>query len=859
MNVLGKLSLKQLLLNKKRTLVTVIGVILSVAMITAVTTFAASAQDMLVRDIIATTGNWHAQFKNVDAEKIPVFTESADISQTLFARALGYAQLVGSINKVKPYLFILELDEASMVNSGLELLDGRLPENPGEVAVAAHILYNGGVSIEIGETLELPVGQRWAENFTLGQHNPFREESEELQPEFSRSFVVVGLVARPDFEPHTAPGYTVVTRLERAPLQGKVDLKVQFKKLDSSLFTLSQRLAAQAECPDYEEDDQGRIYAVSYNNDLLAFSGVTANKVYSNIFTNFILITVAIIMVGSVSLIYNAFAISVSERSRQLGMLASVGATARQKRNTVLFESLFIGALGIPLGILAGVGGMGVTFYFVSPILSRLLQTSTRLRLVVSPWAVAAAVFFSTVTILISAWIPARRAARITPITAIRQVEDVKLTRRRVRTSRLTKLLFGFEASLALKNLKRNRTRFRATVVSLTVSLVLFLSVSAFASLGALGTNMYIQDINFDLAFAKYNMTAAEKEFLERVAVLDLVEQHTLEQNIHGLVQVPLELAGDYYPQEQGAAEADCEYQVQICSLDEASFVAYARAVGVAPEEFSGEPGAIALNLFRNQKEGVFTEGEVIKAGVGSVLEIKLSVDDVVSTLPLVIRGKTGDIPMGSTVWHDPRSLVLYVPESVFTDILTELPVGKVEYSGTLYMKTAKPDLLEERIRSIQADGRDWHLVNVGRYAQQEKQLKQLLTVFITGFILLITSISIANIVNTITTSIALRRREFAMLKSVGMTPAGFNRLVRYESIFYGIKSLSFGIPIGIAINYLLYLQVSPAIEFKFTLPWGSYLLAVVSVLAVVFITMLYASQRIKKQNIIDSLKTEIM
>ena len=870
MNVVNKLTLRHLLVNKKRTLVTIIGVILSVSMITAVTTFVASAQDMLIQDAIHDRGNWHAKFKDIDGAKADVFLESEAVAQALFARNLGYAELRGSTNEYKPYLFIQEFDEASMSDLALELVDGRLPKQANEVVVSEHIHYNGGVEIKVGDRLDLAIGQRYSDGYPLGQDDPFSKagadgDGETLQPEFTREFTVVGIVARPWFEPHSAPGYTVITCFDRnSATAGPLDVRVRFKKVNRSVYELGQELAAQAECPDYIEDESGVYYLVRYNDTLLALYGVTGSEVFSNILTTFALVAVAIIMIGSVSLIYNAFAISISERSRQLGMLASVGATSKQKRRSVFFEGVIIGLAGIPLGLLAGTVGMGVTFYFVGPILANLVQSSAQLRLVVSPLAIVIAVLFSVLTIFISAWIPARRAAKIAPIAAIRQSRDVKLTRRAVRTSWLTRLLFGFEANLALKNLKRNRTRFRATGVSLTVSIILFLTVSAYAAYATVGSNMYTQGINYDVEIAKLGMSKEERSFFTQIIDLKQVEEYVFEQSCYGYTRVSAEMASDFLINHWGETKEEYEFYIMFKSLDEKAFADLARAAGVSMDAFaSGKPAAIALNQFRMPWQDGFVESEVIKAPAGTELTVDLSTfGENDQEIPLIqeitLAGVTTEAPMGSTVWKGPQSLTLFVPETVFDNLLAGFPEEEQRYTGTLYINTSEPGLLEEKVRAMHHEG-NLHIYNQAKAAQEEWQFKLLLTVFITGFIVLITGICIANIINTISTSIALRRREFAMLKSVGMTPKGFNRMIRYESVFYGIKALSFGLPISLGINYLLYRAMSDGFQFSFTLPWVSYIVAMVSVFAIVFVTMLYSSSKIKKENIIDSLKNENM
>lgn len=860
MNVVNRLTLRHLKLNRRRTLVTIIGVILSVSMITAVTTFVASAQDLLIRDYIHSHGNWHAKFADINGEKATVFLDSDQVGEAMFANNLGYALLDGCANEYKPYLFVQEFDQNAMENMALELLEGRMPQAPDELAISDHIRYNGGVQIDVGDELTLAIGQRYLGNERLSQGNPFAGGDEEaFRPEFSREYTVVGIIARPNLESRSAPGYTVISFFDRDRLgsPGRMDVWITFAKLDRSTIDPGQKLAAAAEVPNnWPDESGGTYYFVRYNHTLMALQGVIGNPMLASVFSVFSLVAIAIIMIGSVSLIYNAFAISISERLRQLGMMASVGATGGQLRNSVFFEGLVIGLVGIPLGILAGTAGMGVTFRFVSPLLDSLFDTAVSLRLVVSYLAILAAILFSALTILVSLWIPARRAARIAPIEAIRQTRDVKLTRRGVKTSRLTNFLFGFGAELALKNLKRNRRRYRATVVSLAVSIVLFLTAAAYATYAEVGSSMFSQDYNFDI---KVISQLTKTEFNSRVVALEQVDEYVYEQILyHGSMQVDSTLASEYVV-EMNPEEGKYDYWVKIKSLDDASFAAYAREVGMRPENFySGQMQAIALNLSRFGAGNVFVETEVLRAKAGDILPIELASDNVAE---ITLAALTDVAPMGSTVRNDANTLLLFVTEDIFAQLIADIPPEDLtNYTEAgLCIKSSEPELLEEIIREIHGEMYEDRLFvqNFSAAAEEEKRLKTLLTIFIGGFIVLISAICIANIFNTISTSIGIRRREFAMLKSVGMTPAGFNSMIRYESLFYGINALCFGLPISLAINYYLYTVMSDSFFFAFTLPWGSYGVAIAAVFTIVFVTMLYASARIKKENIIDSLRDE--
>ena len=476
MNIINKLTLRHLKLNKQRTIVTIIGVVLAVAMLTAVPVFVASFLDMMQRSVIADTGNWHVLYSDVPRQNIDIVVNDENTASAALSQDMGYARLDGSRNEDKPYLFLKSFDEQGFANYNLKLLEGRFPQKSSEIVISSSIAENGGVVYRIGDTIKLEIGQRHLEqggnDLLLGQDHSYVEQSadttgERFIPEYTREYTVTGIISPPSFEQYWAPGYTVIPFLDKNELAAgaTVNISTAWQNVNKEANIHANELA---------EDREISSDKVSYNRALLRYYGIIGDNLLSTLYS-LAAFMIVLIIIGSVALIYNSFAISISERSRHLGMLASVGATTRQKRNSVFFEGLVVGIIGIPLGVFFGTLGMGITFKLVQPLLTDVFKAD--LGLVVSSDAIISAVLLSMLTILISAYIPARRASRISPIDAIRQTQDVKLTGRTVKTSRLTRLIFGFEAELGLKNLKRHRRRYKVTIFSLVISIVLFLSV----------------------------------------------------------------------------------------------------------------------------------------------------------------------------------------------------------------------------------------------------------------------------------------------------------------------------------------------------------------------------------------------
>lgn len=867
MNILNTLTLRHLRLNRKRSLTTIIGVIIATAMITAVPTLVLSFTEMMRHSAMAETGNWHVVYQNVPVQAVPDVRNDENTSTLILNQDIGYAFLEGSKNEHKPYLFITAYQTAGFGTYNLKLIEGRFPENSSEAVISAHIADNGGVRYRIGDVLRLQVGDRFLlENDTprlLEQDSSFyppQEDSrgETLELKTAREYTITGIIQRPELEPYWAPGYTIVTHLDEMDLAptDAVNLVVTWKTINKQANEHANRLAAGLGIRD--ED-------VRYNNNLLRYYSIIGEEILQTLYILAFIVTV-LIMVGSVALIYNSFAISLVERSRQFGMLASVGATRQQKRGSVFFEGLVIGALGIPAGVLFGTLGMGLTFHFVQPLIDGFINTGAQLKLVISPLTVLVSVIVSVVTILISSYIPARRAARIAPIDAIRQTQDIRLTARSIRTSSLTRRIFGFEAELGLKNLKRNNRRYKVTVFSLVISIVLFLSVSSLALLSRNSASAITSQVPYDLSvFVDSYATAQEKvDFYTAVAGLEYVDRFMIERTLNAMAVIAPEMISEEVKALQ-TPETGVGYRTyfNILAIDDAALARYAQENGIDPNNLRDpdNPRGILINVEMPNPDDPSRQVKHFNFQAGDPLDMtSISGDETRdSHFTIEIAALAEKTPLGYVDSLNPISASMIVSEQVFAGLLAGLPENYESTDVRMYIFSSNPDGLIEK---IEGHKKQTSIGSVRFYnpAESQKAFRQMETfvfVFFYGFVVLITAICVANIINTIVTGIALRRREFAMLRSVGMTPRGFVRMVNFESIFYGIKALLYGLPISFGVMLLLYLVMKDAFNIPFAIPWGSVLVAVAAVFAMVGLTMLYASSRIRSENIIDALKEE--
>lgn len=865
MNIFNKAALLSMKRNRARTLVTVIGVALSAAMITAVATFGTSLLHYLLNSSIAKYGGWHAAFLDVDSAFAGERSLDRQAAKTAVFENIGYAVLDGGESPEKPYLFIAGFSEQAFDTLPVTIISGRQPENSGEVLVPSHVAAKSGVRFRVGDILSLNVGNRTDGKRNLNQHDPYlcgdgsKTAGEVLVPEMKKTYTVVGICERPGFEEHSAPGYTLITKVDAG--DGADSLSV--------FVTLKNPRRVQAYV-----DSTAENHAYILNENVLRFLGVSENKLFNTLLYTVGFILIAIIMTGSVFLIYNSFHISLNERTRQFGILSSVGATARQLRNSVLFEGLCIGAAGIPVGILAGIGSIGLVIPVVAGNFRSILNsnTSVPLTLWLSAPAIVLAAVVSLVTILISAYIPARKAANTPVMESIRQTNEIKTEAKDVKVSRLARRVYGLEGILALKNFRRNRKRYRSIVLSLVLSVVLFVSGNAFSATLKRLMEWYSVDLGYDLMFFTGNVNDEEMlPLYERLKSVPGVYDSSFQTVLRYSCAVWPGDFSDRYREYNGDTQDEeaVRLPVDIQFIDDGVYLSFIKELGLPAEEYTGNGGkliAVAKQRISGAEEGR-TVFDVFAAPA-----ITLQVFPETDSLTEREQGRSIRVTFADTYPVDPPPEKISASRqspSVFMVIAPgslkkgfELP----EIRGTTGMGflSENPSQSAGGMEALLQSGgmiSEYTLYNVYEITDQYRSLIFVIDVFTYVFVFMISLIAVANVFNTISTNIRLRRREFAMLRSVGMSDRAFNKMMNFECVFYGMRTLLIGLPIAGIVSWLIYKGIA-SIEridnFDYVFPWASMALSVLGVLMIVFVTMVYAVSKIKKENIIDALRDDL-
>lgn len=856
MNVFNKVALQGLKKNHTRTFVTIIGVMLSAALITAVSTFGISLLTYLKNGSIQKNGDWQIEFTDKDYAFIEEQADNHNVEKTASFENIGYALLNGGQNPDKPYLFISGFHKETFDTLPIQLISGRLPENSSEIIIPTHVATNGGVKLNAGDILDLSVGIRQADNRTLSQLDPY-SEGETLIPSAERVYTVVGTYRRPSFEKETFPGYTAITAADESEQTDSCSVFVTLKN-PFLLHSYTNRTATD--------------HAFTLNDDVLRFMGLSSDKLFTTLLFSIGAIVMIIIMTGSVFLIYNAFHISLNERTHQFGILMSVGATEKQLRNSVLFEGLIIGVAGTPIGIIAGLGSMGFVLRVVSKKFESILYDNVPLALTISIPVILAAAFISLITILISAYIPARKAARTPVMECIRQTNEVKLESKSVKTSRITSRIYGLEGTLALKNFKRNKRRYRSIILSLVLSVTLFVTVNAFVMDLKQASNATSESTTYDIALDTHEMTDDEMlPLYDKLKTVDGVYESSYQEILSYTCTAAKGDLSDAFKKIINLSPQDetVSLKMNLQLLDDSTYLKLVNKAGLPEDQYTGD-NARLLAVSKLTGSGGQSIEEIADVFHDSTINLTASplTDDAAAfpqnlNLTLINLITPDSVPNVTEKQAEKSSyhFVVLAPYSMKAKF--DVPGTHVSSKGLTFCSKT-PTLSAKKmdaILSAENTTAGYQLWNTSKILDDNNNMIFIANVFAYTFVVIISLIAVANVFNTISTNIKMRKRELAMLRSVGMSDQDFQKMMNFECIFYGMRALLYGIPVSILFSWLIYKGMAGggADEIKFVLPWGSMAISVVGVLLIVFITMLYSISKIKKENIIDSLRDEMI
>ena len=932
MNLMKTLTLKNLKLNRKRTIVTIVGIILATALLSALVTLVSSFQYSMIEYQKQKDGDFHVKFSNVKMSELSEFKNNRNIESTFETMGMGFAKLDGCKNEDKPYAYVMATDEAGFERGCFKLIEGRMAKNEDEIVIPRHLKTNGRIDIKVGDEITLDVGKRYDSNTegVISENCAYEHEAETLTDTVTKHYKVVGIMERPGYgmEDYSAAGYTFVTysdelaaidngtkseaseadttltvysRYTQKALRNKDAVTADIIGVDEKLFEKANNSSVEMsseESDRFLKEMENAKYDIYMNGYLINYECVfPIDGSFKALFTVAAVVALIIILT-SVYCIKNSFNISITEKIRQYGMLTSVGATRRQIKSSVKTEAAMLGVVGIPVGTMSGILASFILVKVVNALSAGWLNFALSFH--TSLPALILAVILSIATIYFSATGSARRAAKVTPLEAIRNTKEIKIKSAKLKTPAIIGRIWGIGGVISYKNIKRNNKKYRTTVTSIVICSVTFIVISYFMSMAfsVVGMSYASADYNIGINMSCKKDIDIEK-FSKLLSGIEGAEDYLVGAGYDFDVSKPeyTKEYGEYCRQLYDDSE-DVSQMFLITVLDDKSYDKYASDAGIK----NAAAGAILVNKCtfdvynENSSKYAKKEMELYKYKAGDTIECGYNVYDDASSDDNAVEGGTESSTEDNSGYVDEETINNGVRKTVdvtIAGVTDKVPIGYKGYSNTLLFMNQKG------FESLWGDGKNgneikpgyasysayvvaenadeyqdtfeketegnpeysqisFYVSNLDKQMRDEKSLFTLLGVFAYGLIVVIALIGITNIINTLSTGMELRSREFATLRSIGMTDKQFVGMVRLESVFISVKALVIGVPLGILISYLLCVMMNRMDDaIIYEPPYKAIILCIVVVIMLIYAIMKLSMTKLRHNNIIETIKNE--
>lgn len=885
MSITKKLALRHLKQNKTRSVLTVLGITISVVMLTVIFTCATSFAHYYGERAINTNGNWHFFVKTGYESAKKYLLSDSSLKDIGFEKDLSSEEQSYKIYSDKAnYLrtgTIYQGDAQYIKDTVTCKYDGALPKSDNEIMVEQSLIKNNGLELKIGDEIKIAVGSRLKGDFVILPIKGDYQFGERFEKEKDETFKVVGILH--NNEP-TERG---------AIIRGMSDLKsknlVAYGKIKK--VTPFSYIKINGIYDKFGFTKKKRAFNVGENtgflNSRLAFS-IDKNDLPQVLkLTAIGIVVFAVIFVSSFAMIYNSFALSVGEQIKYLGMLSSVGATRKQKKKTLYFEGAILGGIGIILGIALGLLTTFISQSAMNAKIASIMEgynNNIKYSTHISLWVLCLIVILAALTVFVSIISPVQKAARITAIDAIRKTDEIK-RKGKIRTPFIITKLFGFEGDIAFKNLRRNGRKSRTIIACICICAVLFLSCNYFCE-----TFKEASNLDYEIPYQlMYQYSAESKAQLEKAR--NYLKTNKRVKRFYSIWEAWYSiLRGDINPYDNSRlydmsfqnesifvdkykfiATQDITYTAHL--LDDEDFNALCKKNGIDYKKYyspdkDGSIKTIVINGIDRNDEPIFNNNLLGKTiGCYDIdsekTERENKLDENGNQVYFYYKtGCTSIYKFCDFIKYDKDNPICNLDSSGVAFYAPKCVYDKYSDDDSFYfdygIETDEPYKVEKELKDYLSENEaEGDVYNNYNWMMKEKSIISAVQFLSYAFILLITLITVFNIINTMTAQIAGRKKELAMLKSVGMTPKEFKKTLIFESMFYGLFGLLLGVPLSLVINRVVGYIISKDNPIPFSVNIWLYLIACVAVFVIIGLTMIYSLKLIKNNSIIDSLKDD--
>ncbi|MCY6355278.1 ABC transporter permease [Clostridium sp. ZS2-4] len=839
---------KYLKKNKKRTILTICGVILSVALITSIGLFMKCMQNTFLQDEIRQKGSFHVRMSKNDKNAYEKLKNNPKID------IIGLMQNYDTVKlRNSKGIEIKKYDKNALELLPYKVVKGRFPNTEEEIALEPWILNYIPNNPKIGENIKLKLGSGETKNFKI---------TGLIQSDMGNQFIgkSLGMIYSNKFDVSKSTIYVTISK--KAHISATVtELKSSFKNVDT-------------------------------NGMVLTYMGEGENKKVNNDLNTIAAIVIGIAVIATIAVIYNSFQISVIERIKQYGLLRAVGATPKQIRKIVLREATIISLIGVPLGILSGVFAI-----FTVGKIFRMMSNSifSQFDVIISYYILIISAVVGLISIYISALIPARFAGKVSPLTAISS--RTSITKEKIKKSRgkIAKRFLSINSLMAFKNIKRNKKRFNITVFSIMISVAIFITFSSFINMSKNFTNQNSESYKTHFVTVgiidKNGKSSLTKDIVNKIKNNNNVKNVIVSYGNYASRASILNnekdkeaanLMPDLYQkinfQGEDMLSLDMSFDIYNESKLKGS-IGYLKDGKIDTEKMAKENGVILVKNNLLKANGKYYEGPITTLKVGDSFYVnknifyRKSIEDKdynnnnnenLNNMKKKSKEDMVKVKVAAIVDDAPYSdnfkstdLKIIATQEVIKNIsgknIEDIPVKTAEI---VLKNEGQENEFEKWIQPL-GDSSGVKVINMVKKGEELQQSMLQLKILMYGFVVVIGLIGAVNIINTITTNLILRKKEIASLSALGMTYKNIRTMVLTEGILYGLYGCFYGGIIGTGLSYMLSSSFRNIKSFKWGIPWDTIGIATLAAVTIGLLSVIKPLNKIKKENVIDVIRLD--
>ena len=885
MKIMNEYTYNMVRKNKRHTISILASITIASALLCSLCIFVNSIWQTRVDTTIEKTGYWQGEIGDIKGDKLEKLNNNPEVESIMIK---GPWEALKLSDTKRPYLLLRDGDKNfwNDMNMKNTLIEGKLPESPSEIAVSK-LFFLDNPSYKIGDELTIPVGNRMLGDEILKvQSNKIANETfKETGVKKCRIVGKLDVSASSVFPGYVAMGYLDISDIKP---EDKLTVYLRFNHPRNIYKVLPQI----AEDTGLVKNEYGK-YPVSYNNELLMLYGISdmdtsSLQILAIIVAVLIVVTLAIM--AFVLIIYNAFSLSANSRIKELSILKSIGASPGQIKYSVLYEGILLYLIQLPFGILIGYAFSNVVLSKVNEILS-VTEDYRKINIHFSWVVLLASIIISLMTVLISAYIPARKISRISAIDGISENTQVKVKHKLFKRKKKAVLksnhksllgkLFGIEGELAGTQFAFNKKSLKISIFSLSICFILTVGYISIISILNIATSKNDEDFNHDMTVNLNIMDEPNEEMIQRIMNLPESRDSVLKVKMSTFVNKSDESeefrnAGgfDSVVNRHGVLNEEDGYRIltNLVGLSDSSFKKYCNDIGTDYKKYyeGNETYGIVLDssFHENKNTKALEKISLLNTKPGDNLILHEKVEDDMDT-DYNISVKVGDVIHDSPCdfGGGKYRINVIVPMNTYKNIVENFNKKRqMEYSfitinllvGDEKSMDAKEELTKICDSYIGSD--DFSISSLLEEKNHNELVQKAIRYGVYAVAIMIGTIGVVNAFSTIINNLNLRKREFAMLESIGLTPGGLNKMLSLEGTLFALVPIVISIPIVLLICvFMLKLTLIPWSEFISVFPIGSILIYSLVIFGAIFLSYWISSRVIKKNNIIETIKDEIV